>query len=33
MQITADGNLYFVPDELSYFAPVRDAGGKVTRLD
>jgi CubicO group peptidase (beta-lactamase class C family) len=33
MQVTADGRLYFVPDELSYFAPVRDAAGKVVRLD
>lgn len=33
LQITAEGKLYFVPDELSYFVPVRDAGGKVTRLD
>lgn len=33
LQLTADGKLYFVPDELSYFVPVRDAGGKVTRLD
>jgi len=33
LQMTADGRLYFVPDELSYFAPVRDAAGKVVRLD
>ncbi|MBT2117329.1 beta-lactamase family protein [Dyella sp. LX-66] len=33
LQMTADGKLYFVPDELSYFAPVRDAHGKVVRLD
>ena len=33
LQMTADGRLYFKPDELSYFAPVRDAAGKVTRLD
>lgn len=33
MQVAADGKLYFVPDELSYFVPVRDAAGKVTRLD
>jgi CubicO group peptidase (beta-lactamase class C family) len=32
LQMTADGRLYFTPDELTYFAPVRD-GGKVTRLD
>lgn len=33
LQVTADGELHFVPDELSYFAPVRDAAGKVTALD
>ena len=33
MQVAGDGKLYFVPDELSYFVPVRDAAGKVTRLD
>lgn len=33
MQMTADGRLYFVPDELSYFAPVHDAAGKIVRLD
>ncbi|GAB2786145.1 serine hydrolase domain-containing protein [Dyella kyungheensis] len=33
LQFTADGRLVFVPDELSYFVPVRDASGKVTRLD
>ena len=33
MQMTADGKLYFVPDELSYFVPVRDAAGKIIRLD
>jgi len=33
LQMTADGKLYFVPDELSYFAPVRDKSGKVVRLD
>jgi D-alanyl-D-alanine carboxypeptidase len=33
MQATAQGRLYFVPDELSYFVPVRDRTGKVTRLD
>lgn len=31
--LTADQRLYFVPDELSYFSPVRDASGKVVRLD
>lgn len=33
LQLTADHRLYFVPDELSYFVPVRDASGKVIRLD
>ncbi|PXV57067.1 CubicO group peptidase, beta-lactamase class C family [Dyella jiangningensis] len=33
LQATAQGRLYFVPDELSYFQPVHDAQGKVIRLD
>jgi CubicO group peptidase (beta-lactamase class C family) len=33
LQMTADGQLHFVPDELSYFVPVRDAAGAVVRLD
>jgi CubicO group peptidase (beta-lactamase class C family) len=33
VQMTADGKFYFVPDELSYFEPVRDNSGKVVRLD
>jgi CubicO group peptidase (beta-lactamase class C family) len=33
LQMTVDGRLYFKPDELTYFAPVRDARGKITRLD
>jgi len=33
MRMTADQRLYFTPDELSYFVPVRGAGGKVVRLD
>ena len=33
LQMTADHRLYFKPDELTYFVPVRDAAGKVTRLD
>ena len=33
LQMTASKQLHFVPDELSYFMPVKDAGGKVTRLD
>jgi CubicO group peptidase (beta-lactamase class C family) len=31
--LTANQRLYFVPDELTYFMPVRDASGKVVRLD
>jgi len=33
LQMTAEQQLHFVPDELSYFVPVRDAAGKVTLLD
>ena len=33
LQMTADGQLHFVPDELSYFMPVRDTAGAVVRLD
>jgi CubicO group peptidase (beta-lactamase class C family) len=33
LQATAAGRLHFVPDDLSYFVPVRDGAGKVTRLD
>lgn len=33
LQATAQGRLYFVPDELSYFQPVRDPRGNVIRLD
>ncbi|ULU26235.1 hypothetical protein DYST_03180 [Dyella terrae] len=33
MEVTAQGRLYFVPDELNYFQPVRDTQGKVVRLD
>ncbi|MBQ1542158.1 MAG: beta-lactamase family protein [Caulobacteraceae bacterium] len=33
IQAGADGRLYFEPDELSYFAPVRDGAGAVVRLD
>jgi D-alanyl-D-alanine carboxypeptidase len=33
LQMAADGRLYFVPDELTYLAPVRDAAGAVVRLD
>ncbi|MBB4100170.1 serine hydrolase domain-containing protein [Sphingomonas kyeonggiensis] len=31
--LDGQGNIHFVPDELSYFAPVRDGAGKVIRLD
>jgi D-alanyl-D-alanine carboxypeptidase len=31
--IGSDGALRFMPDELSYFLPVRDAAGTVIRLD
>jgi CubicO group peptidase (beta-lactamase class C family) len=33
LMLTVNQQLYFVPDELSYFTPVRDASGKVVRLD
>ncbi|WP_266170854.1 serine hydrolase domain-containing protein [Dyella subtropica] len=33
LQVTAEQRLHFAPDELSYFRPVRDASGKVVRLD
>ncbi|MCL1633614.1 beta-lactamase family protein [Luteimonas sp. SX5] len=33
LQVDAGGRLYFVPDEISYFVPVRDAHGNVIRLD
>ena len=33
MQMTADGQLHFVPDELSYFVAIRDSSGAVVRLD
>ncbi|WP_281849518.1 serine hydrolase domain-containing protein [Dyella sp. GSA-30] len=33
LMLTVNQRLYFVPDELSYFTPVRDASGKVVRLD
>lgn len=31
--VTANGELHFIGDELSYFVPVRDSGGRVVRLD
>ena len=33
LQMTADNELHLVPDELSYWVPVHDAAGRVTRLD
>lgn len=33
LQMTAEGRLHFVPDELSYFIPIRDPAGSVVRLD
>lgn len=33
LQMTANGEMYFVPDELSYMVAVRDSSGKVIRLD
>jgi len=31
--VGSDGAIRFIPDELSYFMPVRDVAGTVTRLD
>lgn len=33
LQMMAGGELHFLPDELSYFLPVRDASGSVVALD
>jgi len=33
VMLDGQGNIHFVPDELSYFAPVLDGTGKVVRLD
>jgi len=33
LQMSEEGRLHFIPDELSHFVPVRDATGVVTRLD
>jgi CubicO group peptidase (beta-lactamase class C family) len=33
LEMTADKQLHFVPDELSYFMPVRDAAGRILGLD
>lgn len=33
LQVTVDGDLHFVPDELSYLKPDRDKSGQTIRLD
>jgi D-alanyl-D-alanine carboxypeptidase len=33
LQMTADGHLHFLPDELSYFTPIRSSTGNIVRLD
>jgi CubicO group peptidase (beta-lactamase class C family) len=33
LQVTADKRLHFDPDELSYFVPISDAAGRISRLD
>lgn len=33
LQMTADVQLHFVPDELTYFMPVRGSDGQITALD
>ena len=33
LQMMRDGTLHFTPDDLSYFTPLRDAGGRVTGLE
>ncbi len=33
VMLDARGDIRFLPDEISYFTPVRDAAGKVIRLD
>lgn len=33
LMLDARGDIRFIPDEISYFTPVRDAAGKVIRLD
>lgn len=33
LQMTKDGQLHFIPSELSYFVPVRDSMGDVVALD
>ena len=33
LQMTAGGELHFLPDELTYFMPLRDISGRVVALD
>jgi len=33
LQMTSGHRLHFVPDELSYFSPVRNDAGEVVELD
>ena len=33
LQMTAGGHLHFLPDELSYFTPIRSPTGNIVRLD
>jgi len=33
LQMSSDGRLHFMPDEISYFVPVRDGSRQVTGLD
>jgi CubicO group peptidase (beta-lactamase class C family) len=33
VMIDSEGNIRFIPDELSYFTPVRDTQGRIVRLD
>lgn len=33
MQMTSLGGVHFVPDELTYIRPVRDAGGRIVALE
>lgn len=33
LQMMSDGTLHFRPDDLSYFTPLRDSGGRVTGLE
>ncbi len=33
LQMTTNGQMHFLPDELSYFVPIRNAAGNIIRLD